>query len=196
MYTGAMPVSEATYERVALEDIEGHWELVCGRLRRKPDMTMEHNSAAWRLAFILQTQLKLEDYEVRVNSARARLTSGAFIPDVVVIPASVMPPLAGTGRLEAYDDPLPFVAEVWSPSTGDYDVDEKLPEYRRRGDLEVWRIHPHERSVIAWRRQGDGSYAESSYSSGVVAVESLRGVRIDLAALFRGLPPAPAPEPD
>ncbi|MEP6871059.1 MAG: hypothetical protein ABI939_04320 [Anaerolineaceae bacterium] len=33
--------------------------------------------------------------------------------------------------------PLPFVAEVWLPSTGEYDVDEKFPQYQRRGDLEI-----------------------------------------------------------
>jgi hypothetical protein len=38
-----MPISEATYERIALEDPESNWELVCGRLRRKPEMTQEHN---------------------------------------------------------------------------------------------------------------------------------------------------------
>lgn len=125
----SMPVSEATYERVALEDLEGHWELVCGRLRRKPDMTMEHKSVASRLAFLLQSQLELDAFEVHVNGARARRSPGnAFIPDVVVIPASLMAALAGTGRLEAYEAPLPFVAEVWSPSTGEYDVEEKFPE--------------------------------------------------------------------
>ncbi len=30
-----MPMSEAIYERVALEDPEGLWELACGRLPRK-----------------------------------------------------------------------------------------------------------------------------------------------------------------
>jgi Uma2 family endonuclease len=45
-------------------------------------------------------------------------------------------------ELELYVEPLPLVVEVWSPSTGQYDVDEKLPEYQRRGDLEIWRFHP------------------------------------------------------
>ena len=30
------------------------------------------------------------------------------------------------GRLEVYDDPMPLVVEVWSPSTGDYDVDDSF----------------------------------------------------------------------
>src|SRR5437660_1315981 len=37
-----MAVSVATYERLVLEDPEGRWEYWCGRPRRKPDMTANH----------------------------------------------------------------------------------------------------------------------------------------------------------
>jgi hypothetical protein len=45
-----MPVSEQTYERVALEDPGGAWELACGQLRSKPAMTIEHNFAQTELS--------------------------------------------------------------------------------------------------------------------------------------------------
>lgn len=67
-----------------------------------------------------------------------------------------------------YEDPVPLVVEVWCPSTGDYDVDKKLDEYRRRGDPEIWRIHPYERILIAWSRQAGGSYAEQMYAGGTI----------------------------
>ncbi len=51
-----MPVSAATYERLALEDPEGHWELVHGRPRRKPDMATEHNDVMRILRLELQRQ--------------------------------------------------------------------------------------------------------------------------------------------
>lgn len=63
-------------------------------------------------------------------------------------------------------------------------MDEKLPEYQRRGDLEIWRIHPSERTLTAWRREPDGSYAESLYRGGTVHPVALPGVSIDLEALF------------
>lgn len=180
-----MPVSEATYERLALEDVEGQWEYVCGRVRQKPDMTQEHNSVFGRLGVYLQMQLSMDDYEVRFNAGRARRPDEmSFIPDVMVIPAGLMSDEV-TMRLEAYTEPLPFVAEVWSPSTGDYDVDTKFPEYKRRGDLEIWRVHPYEREIIAWRKRPDGSYSETRYLSGAVPVESLPGVSIRLESLFR-----------
>jgi Uma2 family endonuclease len=86
--------------------------------------------------------------------------------------------------LAIFSDPLPLVVEVWSPSTGDYDVDAKLPVYQQRGDLEIWRIHPYERTLTAWRRQPDGLYQETIHPEGVVKPMALPGVAIDLGALF------------
>jgi Uma2 family endonuclease len=108
-----------------------------------------------------------------------------FIPDVFVFPL----PLAESFRqrsdvLESYDEPLPLVVEIWSPSTGDYDVGTKLAEYKRRGDLEIWLIHPFERTLTAWRRQPDGSYTESYYTSGTVQLVALSNVTINLDVLF------------
>lgn len=194
-----MPVSAKTYEQVALEDPEGLWELVCGRLRRKPEMAAEHDHTAGRLAGRLSRQLHEDEFDVRMNSGRLRVASGSFyVPDVCVIPRSLLhEKLDRSGRLEVYDAPVPFVAEVWSPSTGEYDVMEKLEEYKRRGDREVWLIHPprggeskgslpyqSDRTLSAWRRQPDGSYTETLYRGGAVQPATLPGVTIDLDTLF------------
>ena len=79
---------------------------------------------------------------------------------------------------------MPLVVEVWSPSTGDYDVEEKLREYQRRGDLEIWRIHPYERTLTRWQRQPDGSYQESLIRTGSVHPAALPAVSIELDSLF------------
>lgn len=86
--------------------------------------------------------------------------------------------------LEIYEGPLPLVVEAWSPSTAMYEVNSKIPEYQRRGDLESWRLHPFERTLTAWRRQPDGSYSETVYRGGVVEPVALPGVRINLDRLF------------
>jgi Uma2 family endonuclease len=184
-----MPISEATYERVALEDPEGHWELICGVLRRKPEMTLPHNTLSGELAFLLRLALDATEFEVRHDSGRAKRDEAHyFVPDVMVIPRAEWRKLKETPlALEAYAGPLPLVAEVWSPSTGEYDLDEKLPEYRRRGDLEVWRLHPYERTLTAWRRQADGSYREQEHRSGRVELHAISGVAIDLDVLFASL---------
>ena len=180
-----MPVSEHTYLQLALED-PGQWELHRGQLRRKPSMTAEHNHVAWQLAFRLGQQLDSSQFEVRLGMGHVRRSEESYyIPDVFVIPVDLFRPLRGLrNMLEAYDAPLPLVVEVWSPSTGDYDVDSKLPEYQRRGDLEIWRIHPFDHTLIAWRRQPDASYAEAHYTGGSVQLVALPNVTIDLDALF------------
>jgi Uma2 family endonuclease len=141
----------------------------------------------------LQVQLGRDRFEVRVDAGRTcRSPSHYYIPDVIVIPIdSVRRGLAETYALEAYAEPLPLIVEVWSPSTDDYDVDSKLPEYQRRGDLEIWRIHPYDRTLIAWVRQDDGSYSEALYRGGIVRPVALPNVAIGLDALFQ----APGPEP-
>jgi Uma2 family endonuclease len=107
-----------------------------------------------------------------------------YIPDVFVIPFDKVRAHLGTSKLEWYTAPLPLVVEIWSPSTGEYDVETKLHQDQQRGDLEIWRIHPYEHTLTTWRRQPDGSYAESVISGGTVQPIALPGVTIDLDQLF------------
>ena len=180
-----MPVTEQTYLRLALED-PGRWELHCGQLRRKPSMTAEHNEVAYQLGLRLGQQLDRTLYRVRVSMGHVRRSSASYyIPDVFVIPNDLYQQARGQpNTLETYVAPLPLVIEVWSPSTGGYDVDSKLPEYQARGDLEIWRVHPFEHTLTAWRRQTDGSYAVSHHAGGVIHPVALPDVSIDLDTLF------------
>lgn len=181
-----MSVSERTYRQLAMEDPHGHWELHCGTLRQKPDMTVEHNFITKRLFGRFIQQLDEDQFDVRANMGQVRRSSESYyIPDLFVVPMElVRPNRRRSDVLEAYYAPLPLVVEVWSPSTGDYDVDTKLPEYQRRGDLEIWRVHPFDRTLIAWRRQPDGSYTETLYTGGAIRPVAVPGVTIDLDTLF------------
>ncbi len=179
-------VSEETYLRLALEDPDGQWELHQGLPREKPSMSFTHNRLSYRLGFLLGQQLNWESFDVRVNAGRVRRRGDFYyIPDVAVIPRDLWPELPEQpGNLEVYDAPLPLVVEIWSPSTGSYDIGEKLAGYQQRGDHEIWRIHPYDRTLIAWRRQPDGTYAETVYEGGTVEPVALPMVTIDLEALF------------
>ena len=179
-------ISDETYERRALAEPDQKWELRDGVLREKPGTTAAHNWLEVELGFLLMSQVDRSIYQVRIDSGRVRRPGATyFIPDVFVVPTDyVIPLLDQQDVLEVYDRPLPLVVEVWSRSTGDYDVEEKLAVYRQRGDLEIWRIHPYERTLTAWRRQLDGSYEETMRREGIVRPSALPGVEIDLAALF------------
>lgn len=103
-----MAVSFDTYERVALEDSDSLWELVCGRLREKPPKTQAHNSLASRLVSQLARQLHEDDFEVRMNAPALHVREGTYlIPDVAVVPHIG---LTADKGLESYREPLPFVS--------------------------------------------------------------------------------------
>src|SRR5437588_2387254 len=121
-----MAVSEKTFVQLALEE-PSQWELHCGQLVRRPGMTYDHNQVAWELALRLTQQLDRKEFVVRYQAGHVKRTpENYYIPDVFVIPIELTQPLRGRqDLLEAYDAPLPLVVEVWSPSTGDYDVESK-----------------------------------------------------------------------
>jgi Uma2 family endonuclease len=181
-----MSVTDKTFEQVVLEDPAGRWELHRGVLREKPPMTWNHTDVTDELAYLLRGQLPRRLFRVHTHGSRLRRSDDSYyMPDLAVIPTVLGEPLRDRpDRAELYSDPLPLVVEVWSPSTGFTDITSKVPEYQARGDEEIWRIHPFERTLTAWRRQSDGSYVEASYSGGPVEVASLPGVTINLDVLF------------
>lgn len=157
-------------------------EMYDGELREKPAMTIGHNRVEINLLLALAWQLNGSRFEVRLGQAPVqRSERNYYLPDVYVVPRHpVGTPL---DEFEVFVLPLPYLAEVWSPSTGDYDVDKKFPECRKRGDLEIWRFHPFERTVTAWR-QPDGSYTETVLTSGSVQLHALPDLRVDIDGLF------------
>ncbi|MGH2613764.1 MAG: Uma2 family endonuclease [Thermomicrobiales bacterium] len=188
MMTTTTTLSEQEYRELALNDPDHHWELWDGVLVEKPLMSIMHDDVAFQLGHGLQNQLDPRVYRVNVNGGKIRYTPrNFFIPDVVVIPAAFVLPFRHDPRaFNAFDQPLPLVVEIWSRTTGDYDIAAKLPLYRERGDLEIWFIHPYARTLTALRRQPDGSYTEALYRGGIVPAASLPGVAIDLDALLDG----------
>jgi Uma2 family endonuclease len=179
-------ISREAYEQLALAEPDRKWELRNGYLRDKPGMTASHNELAVTLGHMLMSQLDRSAYRVRIDAGRVQRPGETYyIPDVFVVPTAYVIPLLGQHDvLEVYEQPLPLVVEVWSRSTGDYDVEEKLVVYKQRGDVEIWRIHPYDCTLTAWRRLSEGSYEESIHREGIVYPVALPAVAIELAALF------------
>jgi Uma2 family endonuclease len=183
-----MPITEETFERIALEDPDGKWELHCGELRSKPGMTTRHNQIGVVLAFRLQQQLSLDEYLVSGDRAYVRMSeTRSYIPDVAVIPIALVDRMKHEQptRLEVHQEPLPLVVEVWSPSTGEEDRTEKVPGYQRRGDAEIWLLRTQERTLLAYVREPDSSYSQHVYHGGIIRPRALPDVAIDLDELFR-----------
>jgi Uma2 family endonuclease len=178
-------MSERDYIAFVETGIDGAWELHDGKLVEKPGVTWQHGDIIERLGYLLRHQLDWNSYRVRENEGRLRKPKDTiFIPDIAVIPTAYGAEFRDRLVLAILAHPLPLVVEVWSPSTGDYDIDTKIPIYQLRGDLEIWRIHPYERTLTRWVRQPDGTYAESIHRGGSVSPVALPSVVIDLDALF------------
>jgi Uma2 family endonuclease len=182
----AQHISETDYELIVASEPDRQWELAEGQLREKPGMTWAHGSIVAFLSHLLQAQLDRRQFEVRINEGRVRRSPATiFIPDLLVVPASFGQEFAERPEaLAIFTRPVPLVVEVWSRSTGTYDVEAKLPEYQQRGDLEIWLIHPYDRTLTSWTRQPDGSYLSIVYRGGIVAPAALPNVTIDLTELF------------
>jgi Uma2 family endonuclease len=181
----AQRMSEAEYEKFVLSGAAGLWELHDGVLVEKPGMSWEHLDAIAELVALLRQQLDRTRFRAFAESRVRRPTDTIFMPDVMVVPTAYGDRFRGKpGKLAIFLGPLPLVVEVWSASTGDYDVDTKIPAYMQRGDLEIWRIHPYDRTLTSWVRQADGSYRETVYRGGVVHLAALPDVSGDLDQLF------------
>lgn len=178
-------VSEEEYRAFSLGDPDERWELHDGRLREKPGMSVVHGDVLTTLVATVFNQLDRNEFRVRANHARLRRSAkNYYIPDVAVIPTTAERALRRDPlTLDAYPDALPLVVEIWSPSTGDYDSAEKLPQYQLRGDLEIWLLHPDERTLRAWRRRPDGGYDETTVAGGLARPVALPGMVIDLDAV-------------
>jgi Uma2 family endonuclease len=179
-------IGEQEYRAIALGTPDAVLELHDGELREKPPMSWEHGDVNVELGYLLRQQLNREEFRVRINEGRVRRSAGRYyVPDIVVVPASLAPLFRGQpGTLPVFRDPLPLVVEVWSQSTGTYDADSKIPDYMARGDREIWRLHPYERTLTAWVQQADGGYTETVYREGIVRPRFLPNVEIDLGQLF------------
>jgi Uma2 family endonuclease len=180
----AQRMTEHDYEQFVLSGVEGQWELHDGRLVEKPGMSFRHGQLPTLLGYLLLSQLDPDEYDVVTELRVRRPSETVFVPDLMVVPAAYSEAIRDLPVLAIYSEPLPLVVEVWSPSTGDYDVDTKIPVYQQRGDIEIWRIHPYERTLTRWVRQPDGSYRETLHRGGVVSLAALHGVEIDLDRLF------------
>lgn len=179
-------MTEAEFRQFSLGDNTGQWELHRGELVEKSGMSVAHGGVMMRMTELLLPQLDRRVYRLRINHARARCSADTYyIPDLAVVPTeAVLTLMERPESLDAYPEPLPLVIEIWSPTTGRYDVMAKLPDYQARGDREIWYVHPYMRTLTVWRKQADGGYAETLYTEGIVRPASLPGVAIDLAELF------------
>lgn len=177
-------ITEGEYEQIVLAKPIERWELVAGQLREKPGNSWDHSRVVSELIYWLYPQLDPRQHLPFIG-AHVRCTKGTvFRPDVTIVPVEYGREFAGRPVLAIFSRPLPFLVEIWAPSTGDYDVDTKIPEYQKRDDLEIWRVHPYQKTITVWCRQPNGVYVESRHDRGGISLHALPDVSLALDDLF------------
>jgi Uma2 family endonuclease len=183
-------MSVQAYEDFVLSGVEGLWELHDGVLVEKPGMSWRHLDIVTELVYLLRSQLDRAKYRVFAEGRVRRAADTVLLPDVMVLPAAYGEPIVDDTGLAIFSGPLLLVVDVWSRSTGDYDLNTKLPVYQERGDREIWRIHPFERTLTRWIWQPDGTYAMSVHHGGVLILAAVPdaeiAIQIDLDWLLAG----------
>jgi Uma2 family endonuclease len=78
-----------------------------------------------------------------------------------------------------------FIAEIQSPSTAKYDLNEKFMLYETVGVREYWVVFPYDKSIIQFILQPDGKYDNGTlYETGKIPVTIFDGIEIDLNDIF------------
>jgi Uma2 family endonuclease len=78
-----------------------------------------------------------------------------------------------------------FIAEIQSPATAKYDLNEKFNLYEAVGVREYWVVFPSDKSILQFILQPDGKYDKGTlYETGKAPVHIFDGMEIDLNDIF------------
>ena len=182
-----MAISFRTYAQLALEDAEGRWELMGGHPRRKPPESFQHGALIDGLIEQLVPLLRGSDYRLSVNHARLMIDQDhILLPDLAVVPRAVSARAVRErpNALETYHTSLPLLIDVWTPATAEFNVEARIPEYRRANAEEIWLVHPAARAVTVWVRRTGGAYQEAIRVAGTLTAVRVPGLALDITALF------------
>jgi Uma2 family endonuclease len=81
-----------------------------------------------------------------------------------------------------------LVIEILSPSTSSKDLHEKFQLYERVGVKEYWIVHPLDRTVMVFRRDGDSFGRPAMFAGGdQIEVQLLGALVVDLSLVFGAL---------
>jgi Uma2 family endonuclease len=167
------------------------YELSEGKVSR---MMIQVSRAHWRVTANILGELLAKLDRARFEAGPAefgvRTATGVRYPDTIVDRAS-----AGLSDL-ACEAPI-LIIEVLSPSTAGLDFTVKLEEYKAISSVQTYLIcSQDEPRAWVWSRQSDGAWpklpAELVGREGAIVLAGL-DAELAMAAIFRGIPDAPAP---
>jgi Uma2 family endonuclease len=79
-----------------------------------------------------------------------------------------------------------LVVEILSPSNTVQELARKFTLYQRAGVREYWEVYPDNKSLRAYRFQGEQIISHTYVEENTVSTETLPGLEIALAPVFAG----------
>jgi Uma2 family endonuclease len=174
-----------TYAEYFRWDDEKRYELIGGiaYVKEPPAPTRFHQELVGELYYQVKVALEAQRWRTYVAPFDVRLPKAGEADDLVdtvvqpdVLIVRDLSKLDGRGMRGAPD----WIAEVLSPTTSRHDQFVKIPVYERVGVLEVWLIHPIERTLTVYRLE-NGRYGRPIILElkGRATIGALPGVSVD-----------------
>jgi Uma2 family endonuclease len=162
------------FDELADEDTKA--ELFDGVMIVHSPATLEHDDVGGFLRFLMRGYARRKKLgSVLGPDSLARLRPGRrFAPDAYFLKKDRVPPR----KIKEFQGAPDLVVEVLSPSTRDFDLEDKRLAYREAGVPEIWFLDPANEQVIVDSRRGK-KYTERTVSKGRISSRVLQGFWIE-----------------
>lgn len=192
---GATPARYTVRDLEALPDDGFHRELIDGEIFVTPPPYVWHQEVS-RLLFLALSRAAEAGDRGRIYCAPTglRFSDHDMVePDLFLVPADRVPELFGNYVLSI----PPLIVEILSPSNRAHDVIRKRRTYERFQVPEYWVVDKEIEAITVYRLEA-GRYARGvEYAAARgdrLTTPALPGLEIELACLFRDLPPHLRPD--
>lgn len=161
-------------------------ELIEGEIIVTPAPAPLHQVIAHRLAVMLDQAIDPDDFGVIMQSPLDVFFGEHTVvqPDLAVLLRNRMEQF-GPQKLEGAPS---LTIEILSPSTSDRDRGVKRELYARNGVPEFWLVDLDARTITVFSDPQDDRYQAEIVSSTTAISATIRGLSVDLAALFAPVP--------
>ena len=178
-----------TYSDYCTWPDDERWELIDGvAYDMSPAPSRSHQDISGELFFQLRSQLTDRTCRAYLAPFDVRLSHGDETDDE--IDTVVQPDIVVVCDRNKLDDKgckgaPDLVIEILSPSTSSKDLHEKFRLYERVGVKEYWIVHPLDRTVIVFRRDGESFGCPAMYAAeDRIEVALLGELVVDLKMVF------------
>ena len=165
-------------------------ELIDGFIKMMAAPTFVHADVVSEITTQLRIFVKKEKGRCKVVSSPVAVrfytqgTEDADITTVVQPDICVVCDLSKIDKKKGILGAPDMIVEVFSPSTGKRDLNEKFNLYEKHGVLEYWVVYPEEQSIHAFVLS-NGEYGDGTvYSQGTIPISIFPECKLDIEEIF------------